>query len=203
MLLSDILGQASDHHCIVRGGMPPILLPWWPETYSCDVDIFLHCIRFLNQSEPVSVTSRTSIPIPPVILISSLPPVQALPPLPAPLPASWPASAPPSTSLSAPLPPPSPLIISLISVIMLIAPAHWGRGRGAVATTPSLAETIFRRHWGNSSMLFGIWLCYPFPIFVLPWWKGHLAHHHARLHHLKDGYDDRGKIRKGNFYDIK
>ena len=88
MLLSDILGQASDHNCIVRGGMPPVLLPWRPETYSYDVDILLHCIRVPNQSEPVSVTSRTSIPIPPVILISSLPPVQALPPLPAPLPAS-------------------------------------------------------------------------------------------------------------------
>ena len=39
----------------------------------------------LDQSEPVSVATRTAISVPPVILISSLSPVQALPPLPTPL----------------------------------------------------------------------------------------------------------------------
>ena len=31
MLLSDILGQASNHHSIIGGGMPPVLLSWRPE----------------------------------------------------------------------------------------------------------------------------------------------------------------------------
>ena len=125
--------------------MPPVLLSWRPETICNDSDSLKRVV--LNQSEPVSVASRTAISVPSVILISSLPPVHALPTLPtlpAPLPASWPAPAPPSPPLSAPLPPPSPLIVPLIPVVVLIIPAHRWRGWGAIATTPWLTETKCR-----------------------------------------------------------
>ena len=39
MLLSDILGQASNHHSIIGGGMPPVLLSWRPEPIYGDSQI--------------------------------------------------------------------------------------------------------------------------------------------------------------------
>jgi len=148
MLLGDILGQASDHNCVIWGCVPPVFLSRRPFSVSTRTSIST------SITTPFIVLI-SSFPPRPIVFISPLPPIHALPPLPTSLSTPRPAPAPPSPPLSAPLPPPPPLIVSLVPVIVLAAPAHrWGWW-GAGATAPGLA-----------------------------WRKRHLPHHHAWLDHL-------------------
>ena len=62
MLLSDILGQASDHHSIIGGGMPPVLLPWRPETIRDDsVDSQTKNIDFTIRYSLFSISLNLSL----------------------------------------------------------------------------------------------------------------------------------------------
>ena len=175
MLLGDILGQASDHNCVIWGSVPPVFLSRRPgkdsemwSNYSGLANLsryrpglrsrLLSRLLLLSSSalslqdllmrlKSPSLNARVlmqSVVHLPIVFISPLPPIHALPPLPTSLPTPRPAPAPPSPPLSAPLPPPPPLIVSLVPVIVLAAPAHrWG-WRGAAAAAPGLAVAIRR-----------------------------------------------------------